>query len=252
MASPTDRATFKDYCFRALGSPVINIDVEASQADDRIDEAIQFYRNFHVDAVKTTYLKHTLTQTDIDNEYITLPNANLIPAIKRILPLGGHIGSSYQLNNPVYQTYNNDMWDMQYMGDLTTIYLTKAWLEMLDLVVSPSDVHFDYNKHEGKVYMFDLWSKAKADETFLVFECERFVDPSDSASMWNDDFLKRYATALIKRQWGTNLSKFEGIQMPGGVTFNGRQILDDAKEEIAVLTEEARLVWEDPVDFFIG
>ena len=124
---------------------------------------------------------------------------------------------------------------------------------MVDLIIDSDDHHYDFNRHRNTIRIDMNWEKeAVAGETYLILECQRILDPATYTDVYNDYYLKRYATALIKRQWGANLIKFEGMVMPGGVTFNGRQLFDDANEEILKLEEEARLNWEDPIDFMTG
>ena len=151
-----------------------------------------------------------------------------------------------------YQMHLNDMFSLSYMGNLVDYEMAKQYLSLVDMVIDSDDKHFRYHKHDDKLYIDMDWKSETAVGDILVIEAYRYMDTSTYSQVWNDYFLKQYATALIKKQWGINLSKFEGMTMPGGVTFNGRQILDDANQEIEKLQEEARLVWEDPVDFMVG
>jgi hypothetical protein len=138
------------------------------------------------------------------------------------------------------------------MGNLTEYVMSQQYLSLLDTVIDSDDKHINFDKHQNKLDIFMDWDKEVIKGDYLVVECYRIIDPNTYTDVYNDYFLKRYATALIKRQWGTNLIKFEGMVMPGGVTFNGRQMFDDATEEITKLEEEARLNWEQPVDFMVG
>ncbi len=250
MAEPTTRAEFITHCKRALGAPVVEINVDDDQIEDRVDEAFAFYNKFHDDATEKTFLKHQVTSSDKTNEYISIANSELIQRITRVLPINSSNASS--LFSIDYQIHLNSMWDIAALGNLTNYYLQRSWLSLLDLVISGDEtMHFDYNPHKNRIRLDTDWDNITKD-SYLIFECYRVIDPDTYTDIYSDYFLQRYAAALIKRQWGINLSKFEGMVMPGGVTFNGRQLLEDANEEIQRLTEEARLTWEDPVDFYTG
>ena len=151
-----------------------------------------------------------------------------------------------------YQLHLNDLHSLGFMGNLTEYVMSQQFLSLLDLVIDSDEKHINFNRHKNQLQIFMDWSEEIEVNDFLVVECYRIIDPNTYTDVWDDYFLKRYATALIKRQWGTNLLKFEGMQMPGGVQFNGRQLFDDAKEELERLEEEARLNWEKPVDFMTG
>ena len=361
MAKPNSRATLVSYCKRALGHPVIEINVDDDQVDDRVDEGLQFYQEYHADAVEKVYLKHLVTPTDQTNGYISIPE--LVTNVVRVFPLRDVNNSSISMFDAKYQMHLNDMFSLGYMGSLLEYELSQQWLSMLDMIIDSDDKHIDFNRHrnslridmdwseetdavaaqsvvvtaagskftldgtsgpekalsKGVVYTFDVshtsnnthilafsettdgshnsgteyttgvvrsgtpgQANAKVtftiaedapdtlyyyctahasmgnkltlaiNSTYLVLEVYRILDPNTYTDVYNDYYLKRYVTALIKQQWGQNLIKFEGMQMPGGVTFNGRQIFDDATQELANLTEEARLNWEEPVDFMTG
>lgn len=320
MAKPNSKTTFIDYCLRSLGAPVIEINVDDDQIDDRVDEALQFYQHYHADSIEKMYLKHkvtnsTLTLTgsvagnftvgeiitgstsgaiatiktavgtkitysslknsnneftnetitgdasgttaviasivkgDIENGYITLND--LITDVVRVMPIRDSV-SSTDMFDIRYQIHLNDIHSVGFMGNLTEYVMSQTFLSLLDTVVDNDEKHINFEKHKNRLDIFMDWSVELQADDYIVVECYRIIDPDTYTDVYNDYFLKRYATALIKMQWGINLSKFEGMVMPGGVTFNGRQILEDAKEEIKELTEEARLVWEDPIDFMTG
>jgi hypothetical protein len=151
-----------------------------------------------------------------------------------------------------YQMHLNDMYSLGYMGSLVEYEMAQQWLSMLNLLVDSSEKHISFDRHKNQLRVDMDWSTEVTVGEYIVIECYRILDPTTYTDVYNDYFLKRYTTALIKMQWGVNLSKFEGMVMPGGVTFNGRQILEDAKEEIEKLNEEVRLNWEQPVDFYMG
>jgi len=249
MAKPNSRQTFIDYCLRSLGAPVIEINVDDDQLDDRVDEALQFYQAYHDDAIEKVYLKHEITQTDIDNGYIT--TNDLITDVVRILPLRDAV-SSTDMFDIRYQMHLNDIYSLGFLGSLTDYVMGQQWLALLDLVIDSDDKHVNFEKHKNRLEIFMDWSEEVEVGDHLIVECYRIIDPDTFTDVYNDYFLKRYCTALIKKQWGQNLIKFEGMVMPGGVTFNGRQLYDDAVQELEQLVEEARLNWEKPIDFMTG
>ncbi len=249
MAKPNSRQTLIDYCLRALGAPVVEINVDDDQVEDRIDEALQFYQHYHADAIEKVYLKHQVTADDITNGYI--PINDLVTDVVRIFPLreGGSTSNMFDVR---YQMHLNDIYSMGYMGSLVDYEMSMQWLSMLDMIIDSDDKHISFERHKNQLRIDMDWSEEILVDDYIIVECYRIIDPATFTDVYNDYFLKRYATALIKMQWGVNLSKFEGMVMPGGVTFNGRQILEDAKEEIDKLNEEVRLNWEQPVDFYTG
>jgi len=249
MAKPNSRQTLIDYCLRSLGEPVIEINVDEDQVSDRIDEALQFYQTYHDDAIEKVYLKHEVTADDITNGYI--PINDLVTDVVRILPLRETV-SSTDMFDIRYQIHLNDIYALGFMGSLTEYVMAQQWLSLLDLVIDSDEKHVNFERHQNRLTVFMDWSEEVEVGDNLIIECYRIIDPDTFTDVYNDYFLKRYATALIKRQWGQNLIKFEGMVMPGGVTFNGRQIFDDANEELKELEEEARLNWEKPVDFMTG
>ena len=249
MAKPNSRSTLIDYCYRSLGAPVIEINVDEDQVDDRIDEALQFHQTYHTDSIEKIYLKHQVTQIDIDNGY--LPINDLITDVIRVMPLRDSSPSDNMFDIR-YQMHLNDVYSLGFMGSLAEYEMTQQWLALLDLIIDNDDKHISFERHKNQLRIDMDWSTEIAVGNYLVVECYRILDPALYSDVYNDYFLKKYATALIKRQWGANLSKFEGMVMPGGVTFNGRQLLDDANEELTKLEEEVRLNWEQPVDFYIG
>lgn len=249
MAKPNSRQTLIDYCLRSLGEPVIQVNIDEDQVEDRVDEALQFYQLYHADAVEKVYLKHEVTATDIANKYITLNN--LITSVIRVLPIRG-LEASESLFDIEYQLHLNDIYSLGFMGSLVEYQMSKQWLSLLDMVVNDDHKETNFEVHKGELQIDMDWGNEVAEGEYIIVECYRILDPETYTNIYNDYFLKKYATALIKRQWGANLIKFEGMQMPGGVTFNGRQLFDDANQDIEKLEEEARLNWELPVSFYTG
>lgn len=249
MAKPNSRQTLIDYCLRSLGYPVIEINVDEDQIEDRIDEALQFYQTYHADAVEKVYLKHQVTAQDIENKYIQLND--LITDVIRVLPIRSALGSS-SLFDIEYQMHLNDIYSLGFMGTLVEYQMSKQWLSLLDIVINDDNKETNFERHKNQLAIDMDWGREVTEGEFIIVECYRILDPESFTKVYNDYFLKKYATALIKRQWGANLIKFEGMQMPGGVTFNGRQLFDDANQDIERLEEEARSNWELPTDFYTG
>ena len=249
MAKPNSRATLIDYCLRNLGAPVIEINVDDDQLDDRIDEALQFYQHYHADAIEKVFLKHQVTQDDIDNGLISIPD--LVTDVIRVLPIRDHSASA-SLFDVKYQMHLNDMYSLGYMGNLLEYTMAKQYLSTLDVLIDSDDKFVSFDRHRNQLRIDMDWVNEVAVGSYIVVEAYRIIDPGTFTDVYNDYFLKKYTTSLIKKQWGANLLKFEGMQMPGGVTFNGRQLFDDAIQELERLEEEVRLNWEQPVDFYIG
>jgi len=249
MAKPNSRTTLIDYCFRSLGAPVIEINVDDDQVDDRIDEALQFYQTYHSDAIEKVYLKHQITQDDVDNGYI--PVNDLVTDVIKVFPIR-ETYSSADMFDVKYQMHLNDIFSLGFLGSLTEYVMAQQWLSLLDLVIDSDDKHLSFERHKNQLRIHMDWANEVIVGEYIIIECYRIIDPDTYTDVYNDYFLKKYATTLIKRQWGMNLLKFEGMQMPGGVTFNGRQLFDDANAELEKLEEEARLNWEQPVDFMTG
>ncbi len=247
MAKPTTRATLQDYCLRNLGAPVIEINVDEDQIEDRTDEAIQFYQEFHSDAVIREYLKHELTATDITNSYITV--ADSVTSIVRMLKINASSGST--LFDMGYHMRMNDIFMLQGLStQLQSYEQSQQKLSLIDHTLNTEE-HIRFSRHINRVHMDEGYGDLVAGE-FIVLEVYSIIDPGTYADVYNDFYLKKYLTALIKRQWGANMMKFDGFQLPGGITMNGRQMFEDAIEEIAGLEEECRLMWAMPDNFLMG
>ena len=247
MAKPTTRATLQDYCLRNLGAPVIEINVDEDQIEDRTDEAIQFYQEFHSDAVIREYLKHELTATDITNSYITV--ADSVTSIVRMLKINASSGSV--LFDMGYHMRMNDIFMLQGLStQLQSYEQSQQKLSLIDHTLNTEE-HIRFSRHINRVHMDEGFGDLVAGE-FIVLEVYSIIDPGTYADVYNDFYLKKYLTALIKRQWGANMMKFDGFQLPGGITMNGRQMFEDAIEEIAGLEEECRLMWAMPDNFLMG
>lgn len=247
MSNPTTRQGLIDYCLRRLGSPVIEINIDSQQAEDRIDEAFQFYRDYHFDSIEQIYLKQQVTAQDISNQYFELNDA--ITGVSRVLPFSSRT-RGIDLFDIRYQILLNDIYSIQ-STDIIYYNQVKTQLNLLnDLLVGQKPVRF--NRHQNRLFVDLDWTADLAVGEFIVIECFRVLDPNTFPDVYNDYFLKRFATSLIKMQWGNNLKKFEGVQLPGGVTLNGQTIFNEAMEEIEALKAEADSRYTLPVDMFIG
>ena len=244
MAVPTTRKTFKDYCLRRLGAPVIDIDVDDDQVEDRIDEALTKFGIFHYDGVEKLYMKHLVTAEDAARKYIELPD--LIIGVTNVFPITTYLSSS-SLFNVNYQFALNDLFNIQ-STSMVPYYMSMQHISLInDFFATQPAIRFNY--HTGKLYIED-WINVKTDK-YIVIDCHRILDPKTNAKIWSDLWLQQYATALIKRQWDAQLSKFT-ITLPGGATWNGQQIEASAQQEIEKLEEELVDTWSIPGTLFIG
>jgi hypothetical protein len=251
MANPSSRATLIDYCKRRLGDPVVEINVDEDQLEDRVDEALQYYQEYHSDATLRTYLKHQVTSDDVSNEYISL--SSNITYVSKLIPLASNFNQGRNFFDIKYQMMLNDMASLiHFAGDLAYYEQMQQYLALLDMKLN-GHPQVQFSRRENKLYIFGDFADGDIKSgDYIVAEIYQILDPDTSTSIYNDLWLKEYTTALIKQQWGQNLIKFEGMQLPGGVTLNGRQIYDDATTEIEKLRESIRLEHEMPADFFVG
>jgi len=247
MSIPASRAQFKDYCLRKLGYPVIDINVDDEQVEDNIDEALKYYQDYHFDGTERVLVKHQLTSSDITNEYVTLSND--IIGINSILDIGASIQSS-NLFNIRYQIMLNDLFDISSSSYVSYVIAMRHVESLGEIFVGKKQIRF--NRHTNRLYIDMDWTSDVLAGEYIVIDAYKVTDPDEYTDVWGDRWLARYATALIKKQWGNNLSKFEGIQMPGGVSFNGTKILDDAQAAIDKLEEEMISSYSLPVNDMIG
>lgn len=249
MAIPRTRETFKQHCLRRLGSPVIDINVDDDQLEDRIDEALGYYRTFHHDAVQKIPFVHQLTQTNVDNKYITLDNS--IVAVNRVIPIGSSTtGSQSALFDLQFQIRQNDYLTYKTI-DPYDMMLINQHLNMVDQIFS-GDVMFEFNKNMDRLYLYWNWAVDAVVGNYIVIEAQKELDENEFSDIWTDDWLQAYTTALFKRQWGTNMKKYKGVRMLGGIELSGQEIWQEAMEEIKELETEMRNTWEEPIPFFTG
>lgn len=234
MAQPTTRTEFTEWCLRKLGKPVIEINVDQDQAQDRIDEALSYYWDYHFDGTERTFFKHQITASDITNQYITVPES--IIGVINLFPVGSSITASTGMFNVQYQFVLNNMTDLT-SYNLTHYYMTMQHIEfMQEILVGKPMIR--YNKHVNKLFIdssIDHWSVGN----YIIIEAYDIIDPDEYADVWSERWLQNYAAVLVREQWGLNLTKFTNMQLVGGVSFNGDQILQEARAEREKMEEEA-------------
>lgn len=253
MAIPSSRTELKDYCLRRLGFPVIDINVDDDQLEDRIDDALTKYREFNYDGTEQCYLAHKVTSTDETNRYITVSD-NII-GITRLLPVTGASISSqgtsgFNIFDINYQIRLNDFYNLL-SSSYTYYYIARQHLSMLDMIVT-GEIPFDFNKRTKRVYIYMDWKGRLDVNDYIVFEAFRIVDPEIYNKVYSDQWLKEYTTALFKMQWGNNLTKYGNYTLPGGLVVNGEKIYNDAIIEIEKLDEKLRDVYESPPAMIVG
>jgi hypothetical protein len=276
MAKPASRQQLIDYCLRRLGAPVLEINVDDDQIDDLVDDALQYFQERHFDGVERMYLKYKITQEDLDrgrgrntngvgivtttatsttgnvfnfyetSNYIQVPDS--VIGIEKIFKFdtssisGGMFSIKYQLFlNDLY--YFNSVELLQYA-------MVKSYLEDIDFLLT-TDKQLRFNKRQNRLYLDLDWASQSADQ-YIVIDCYRILDPNEFTNVYNDSFIKKYLTALIKRQWGQNLIKFRGVKLPGGIELNGREIYEDAEKELEDIKQRMTLEYELPPYDFIG
>lgn len=234
MAQPVTRNEFKEYCLKKLGHPVIQINVSDEQIEDRIDEAVSFYNDYHYDGSQHVYLKHLITEEDIENGFITVPNRIL--GVVRIFDLSSSITSGSGMFNVTYQFVLNNLQDLTGYS-IQNYYMSMQNLRMIQefLVGWPM---IRYNRNVNRVYL-DVNMKKLVAGKYIIIEAYDTVNGEEYSDVWSERWLQNYATALIKEQWGSNLTKFSNMQLVGGIQFNGQNILADAIAEKHKLEQEA-------------
>jgi len=246
-SKPATREEFKDFCLRRLGAPLLEINVDEDQVEDCIEMAFSYYYDYHFDATEKVYLAHQVTQTDIDNKYLSISDS--VIGIVNILP----IGNSYSTNNLFnlrYQIALNDLFAFN-TGPFAPYYMALQNVALAEeLFVGKQGIRFQ--RHSNKLYVDIAWGEKIVLGEYMIIEAYQKIDPDVYTDMYNDRWLQRYCTALIKKQWGENLKKFEGMSMPGGVSFNGQKIWDEAKEEIDAMEEEMISSYSLPVTDMLG
>jgi hypothetical protein len=238
------REELKQYALRALGAPVIEVNVADEQLEDRLDDAIEYYNMYHYDGVERMYLKHLITDTNMTNKYIQLPDD--IRGITRVFSLNANSSNSI-LN---YETqFRMDMIANLHNSNITDYQMTMNHLQMLDTLLSGQN-QLRFNKNNGKLYIDMNWDKLSPFH-YIIVDCYQAIDPELETKMYDDVWLKAYVVAKFKMQWGQNLSKYNGVSLPGGVTIDGQSMYDTAVSELSALEQQAANE-SGLLDMFIG
>jgi hypothetical protein len=265
-SSPNSRQTLIEYALRNLGAPVVQINVDWQQCEDRLDEALQFFSEYHFDGVQKVFFKHQLTQEDIDNKYISTtdlvspangvsrPSGADIVSVIKLLRFGSFTGNDmfdvkYQMALSDYFGINRGLGSSQSMP-LANYDVTMQYISLIEEFFAP-EKSIRFSKVTDKIYIDSDMTEIKKDE-YVVIEAYAVLDPEEYPKIYNDRLLKKYITALIKKQWGANMSKYDGVQLPGGITFKGAVIYQDAMNELQLIENELRSTHELPVDFMLG
>jgi len=280
MAKPASRQELIDYCLRRLGAPVLEINVDDDQIDDLVDDALQYFHERHFDGIERMYLKYKITQEDLDRGSAKNTNGVGIVTTTGTSTIPGYGSTSfnfYESSNYIqvpdsiigiekvfkfdtssisggmfsikYQLFLNDLYYFNSV-ELLQYAMVKSYLEDIDFLLT-TDKQVRFNKRQNRLYMDIDWGAQSADK-FIVLDCYRILDPNDFTKVYNDSFLKRYLTALIKRQWGQNLIKFRGVKLPGGIELNGRELYEDAEKELDEINKRMSMDYELPPYDFIG
>ena len=281
MAQPASRSQLKDYCLRQLGAPVLEINVADEQVDDIIDDALQYFYERHFDGVLRTYLKYQVTQDDIDrgkgpgqdgvlgittttataiidgaqmqfdweenSNYLQVPPA--VIGVEKVFHFDGSQSMSSGMFSIKYQLFLNDIY---FFGSLEmlTYNMTRTYLSDLEFALT-TQKQFRFNQRQDRLYLDVDWSELTAGD-YIIIDCYRTIDANDYERVWNDSFLKKYTTALLKRQWGQNLLKFQGVKLPGGIELDGRAIYEDGMKDLEIIREMMSNTYELPPLDMIG
>tara|TARA_R100001463_G_scaffold35608_1_gene77333 strand:+ start:301 stop:1158 length:858 start_codon:yes stop_codon:yes gene_type:complete len=285
MAKPASREELTNYCLRQLGEPVVEVNVADEQIEDLIDDGIQYFQERHFDGVERMYLKYKLTEDDVNRGKATneTGSSNTL-GITTTSGISTTVSGMSTMTNSFYETSNfiqvpdsvigiekifkfdsstisGGMFSIKYQLFLNDLYqfnsvnllqysMTKTYLEDIDFLLT-TDKQLRFNKRQGRLYIDMDWG-AESKDTYLIIDCYRILDPNTFTGVYNDSFLKKYVTALIKRQWGQNLLKFRGTRLPGGVELNGRELYEDAQREIDDIKQRMTQEYELPPYDFIG
>ena len=234
MAQPITRDEFKEYILRKIGAPVIEVNVSEEQVEDRVDEAVSFWRDYHYNGSQLVYLKHQITQDDIDNGYFPLPNGIL--GISRVFDLQSSVSGGSGIFNVSYQYVLNNLEDITGYN-VSNYYMTMQHLEMLQEILVGRPI-IRYNRHVNRLHI-DIDKELFTVGEYIVVEAYDVIDAGSYPDVWGDRWLQNYATVLVREQWGLNLTKFTNMSLVGGVQFNGEQILSEARAEREKMEEDA-------------
>jgi hypothetical protein len=281
MAQPSTRQELIDYCKRKLGAPVLEINVADEQIDDLVDDAVQFFQERHFDGVYPTFFKYRITQNDIDrgrargnnstvgivtttatanivgtattftyeenSNYLQIPPS--VIGVNKLFLFDGANTITHNMFSVKYQLFLNDIY---YWGttELLSYAMVKTYLEDMDFLLT-TQKQIRFNKRQDRLYLDIDWASVNPGQ-YIIIDCYAVLDPNSYSKVWNDSFLKPYLTALIKRQWGQNMMKFQGVKLPGGIELNGRQMYEDGQREVDAIMEKMSNTYELPPYDMIG
>jgi hypothetical protein len=258
MSEPiTTRSNFKEYCLRRLGFPVIEINIDDDQVEDRIDDALQYWQDYHFDGLQKIYFIKRIDQTDINNRYLNLAeardsanNISEITGVTRIFPMYDS-QATITMFDLRYQLRLNELYDFT-SASYINYTMTMQHLRMLEQLFT-GEVPIRYQRHMQKLFIDWAWGSSQVPVgQVVIVECYGVINPDAYGRVWNDRWLKEYATALIKRSWGNNLKKFAGVQLPGGVTLNGDKIYTEAVDEIKALEADMEKNYGGILEFYLN
>lgn len=246
MADVTSRAELIEYCYRQLGDPLVIVDITDDQADDAVDRAIAYFRDYYHDGIEKVYLKHQIVADDVTNKYITLPN--LIFGVNRVFPAGGLTGAT-SIFDLQYQLRMNDLRDLT---STSMIYYVQSMqhIALLDNLLN-TQKQFRWNRLTNKLYIDQSWEQKMVVGQYILLDCYMALDPAEAPKFWNIRTFKDYTTAIMKKQWGSNIKKFTGITLPGNITLDGQALYEEGKAEMDEI-EESTMTKLAPLEFFLG
>lgn len=243
-----ERDELVNYCLRKLGAPIVKVNLTPDQMQDCIDDTLQEYTKKHYNGTERKWIKKTITAQDITNQYVTLPN--LVVSVVKVLPITT-TGSDVQFSN-LWQYRADAVAPIAFGGDGSMVHYELA-MQNLNLIddIFANRPPVAFTSNQDRLYLTMDWNKFTADESNIVIECHVAIDPEEFPKIYSESWVKKYAVALMKKQWGSNLKKFQGVQLPGGITLDGKVIFDEAMEELAKLEEDLSGN-ELPLDFMVG
>lgn len=242
-----NRDQLKEYALRALGAPLITIDVTEEQMDDRIDQAISFFNEYYWDGITKELFKHKVTAEDITNKYITIPDH--IWSVTRVFSTSNSTSGQPNIFDLEYQLRMNDLRDLT---STSMIYYTQVMshIALLDYMLNPQR-QFRFNRLSGKLFLDLNWEAKIREGEYILVEAYAALDPSESPKMWNERMFKEYVIALFKSQWGTNIKKYSNISLPGGVMLDGQALYQEANDEMREIEDYIKNN-SAPLDMFLG
>lgn len=246
MPLPSSRQELIDYCLRRLGAPVNELELDVDQIEDRIDDAFQYFQDYHFDGVEKVFLSHQITPTDIMNKYIQIPS--LVTTVIRVLPVGNS-NRSMGMFDIQYQMRLNDL----YTFTSTSIIHYDIMMKHLALLQFEfnTDPGIEFTRHQGQLRINHDWNNVAVGDYYII-ECYRILDPALYPAIYSDRWLMAYATELLRRQWGENLMKYNGVSLLGGITLNGTEIYQKALDNMEKLEQQVKDEFQLPIDFIMG